>query len=396
MRVPEIINADQMRSINRTAILEVIRQHSPIARSDIGRLLGLSLPTVMRIVDELFQENMVRYSDTRSNHIRRRELIEYNKDGHTVIGLNLDGVNLYAALANIGGDILTELLLEQHGTVGEKSLELIMDTIEKLLQAPRSEDSSILGIAIGIPGVTHAKSGVVEWAPSLKWRGLPLKQMLETRFNLPVAVDNDLNLAALGENWFGVGQGTHEMVLIATGTGAGAGVIIDGAIYRGAGEAAGEIGYMLTDRALLKKAYPDYGPLEDQISSDAIARKARQVLAKQQPGSESAILSAGDVFSAARLKQAWASAVLEETAAYLSMTIANITALLNPELVALGSGLASGADLLIPLVIENLKDTLPNLPRIEASTLGHRAAVMGAIAITVHHSSDYYVVKKLY
>lgn len=396
MRRLEIINADQMRSINRTAILEVIRQNSPIARSDIGRTLGLSLPTVMRIVDELFQENMVRYCDTRTNNIRRRELIEYHKDGHTVIGLNLDGVNLYGALANIGGDIITEVLLEQHGTTGEKSLELIMDTIDTLLKSPLKEDQSILGIAIGIPGVTHAKSGVVEYAPSLRWRNLELKKQLETRYNLPVSVDNDLNLAALGENWFGVGQGTHEMVLIATGTGAGAGVIIDGAIYRGAHESAGEIGFMITHPSYLQKHYPDYGPLEELISSDAIVKKARSLLAQQQPGAERGVLSIDDVFSAARHKQPWALSVIDETAEYLSMTVANITALINPELVAFGSGLASGADLLIPMVVKNLKDTVPYLPRIEASTLGHRATVMGAIAITVHHSSDYYVVKKLY
>jgi predicted NBD/HSP70 family sugar kinase len=136
--------------------------------------------------------------------------------------------------------------------------------------------------------------------------------------------------------------------------------------------------------------------LEELISSDAIVKKGRLALAKQQPGSELGILSAEDVFNAARQQQSWAVAIIDETAAYLSMTVANITALINPELIALGSGLASGADLLIPLVISNLKDTLPYLPRIEASTLGHRATVMGAIAITVHHSSDYYVVKKLY
>jgi glucokinase len=396
MRLPEIINADQMRSINRTAILEVIRQNSPIARSNIGRMLGLSLPTVMRIVDELFQENMVCYSETRLNHIRRRELIEYHKDGHTVIGLNLDGVNLYGALANIGGDIISEMLVEQHGTTGEKSLELIVNSIEQLLAAPRKDNQSILGIAIGIPGVTHAKSGIVEWAPSLLWRDLPLKHILEKRFKFPVSVDNDLNLAALGENWFGVGQGTHEMVLIATGTGAGAGVIIDGAIYRGASEAAGEIGYMIADLSVLKKSYPNYGPLEDLISSEPIAQKGRLALNGQRSPAELQKLTAEDVFSAARQQQSWAMKIVEETAGYLSMTIANITALINPELVALGSGLASGADLFIPLVQAQLKNILPNLPRIEASTLGHRATVMGAIAITVHHSSDYYVVKKLY
>ena len=186
------------------------------------------------------------------------------------------------------------------------------------------------------------------------------------------------------------------MVLIATGTGAGAGVIIDGAIYRGASEAAGEIGYMIADLNVLKNTYPNYGPLEDLISSEPIAQKGRLALASLHSPIELQKLTADDVFKAARQQQPWAVQIIQETASYLSVTIANITALINPELVALGSGLASGADLFIPLVLAQLQNIVPNLPRIEASTLGHRATVMGAIAITVHHSSDYYVVKKLY
>ena len=397
MKLPEIINATQMRSINRTAILEVIRQNSPIARSEIGRMLGLSLPTVMRIVDELFQENMVRYStDMDMNNIRRRELIEYYKDGHAVIGVNMDGVNLYGALANIGGDIIHEIKLEQHGTTGEKSLELLIGMIEKLLNTPRKENQDILGIAIGIPGITHVKKGVIEWAPSLQWRNMPLMERLEARFNLSILVDNDLNLSALGENWFGVGQGVHEMVLIATGTGVGAGVIIDGAIFRGAAEAAGEVGYMVPSQTVLGQDFPDYGPMEDTISSATIARKGRQALAKIRTPEELQQLTAEDVFTAARQQQPWALDIIKETVDYLSILVCNIMGLLDPELIVLGSGLSGGADLLIPRLRQRIQSILPHLPRIEASILGHRAVVMGAIALTVHRTSDYYIIKKLY
>ncbi|MCE1252419.1 MAG: ROK family transcriptional regulator [Anaerolineae bacterium] len=396
MRLPEIINASQMRSINRTAILEVIRQNSPIARSEIGRMLGLSLPTVMRIVDELFQENMVHYNEQEMNNIRRRELIEYHRDGHAVIGINLDGVNLYGALANIGGDIITEMTLEQYGAERDEGLNLLSNVIEKLLQYPRKEKQSILGISIGIPGITHVKKGIVEWAPSLKWRNLPLRDILEKRFNLPVIVDNDLNLSALGENWFGVGQGKHEMVLIGIGTGIGAGVILDGAVYRGAAESAGEVGYMIPDRAMLKNAYPEYGPLEGILSNANIAEQARQALAGKISAAESEALSARDVYLAAHNNEAWAIKITNEIADYLAIVIANITGLLNPELVVLGSGLADAADILIPAIQQRIKNVLPHAPYIEASSLGHRAVVMGAIAITVHRSSDYYVVKKLY
>jgi glucokinase len=395
-KLPEIINASQMRSINRTAILEVIRQNSPIARSEIGRMLGLSLPTVMRIVDELFQENMVRYSDLEKNNIRRRELIEYHKDGHAVLGINLDGVNLYGELANIGGEAITQITVEQYSPDSDHGLDQLSSVIEKLLQYPLKEKQRVLGIAIGVPGITHVKKGIVEWAPSLKWRNLPLRDILEKRFNLPVMVDNDLNLAALGENWFGVGQNTHEMVLIGVGTGIGSGVIIDGAIYRGFGEAAGEVGYMIPNRSALDQNYPDYGPMEAAFSNTTMIRKAQQTLAGKKSNAEIEDLSAEDIFAASRRQETWAMDITDEIADYLAILTANITGLINPELVVLGSGLANGADILIPVIKKRLINILPHLPRIEPSSLGHRAVVMGAIAITVHRSSDYYVVKRLY
>ncbi|MGD9375144.1 MAG: ROK family protein, partial [Anaerolineae bacterium] len=188
--IPRTINANQMRLVNRSAILEYIRLHSPTSRTAIAKELDVSMPTVKRIVDDLFEENLlVRAGRTEQGMGRRRRLFSYNKDACSVIGIDLGGTKFYGALANIGGEILHEVSLEHHDTTGDESLGLVTDMIDKLL-AHAQEGQPIRGIAVGAPGITSNQEGVVEWAPSLDWREFPLKQHLEQHVRLPVFVDN--------------------------------------------------------------------------------------------------------------------------------------------------------------------------------------------------------------
>jgi glucokinase-like ROK family protein len=263
------------------------------------------------------------------------------------------------------------------------------------LDAPLKEGQAIRGIAVGAPGVTRARSGVVKWAPSLNWRDFPLKDRLEAQFGLPCIVENDVNLAALGENWFGAGQGTRDMVLIAIGTGAGAGIIMDGVLLRGHHEAAGEVGFLLSTPDDLRRTYSHFGALENIISGTGIAHRARQVLAGEWQGPDLASLSADQVFGAARRKEEWAMKILAETADYLSIAMLNVSTLLDPEMIVLSGGVVKFADLLLPAVQERIRNVLPQTPRVEVSQLGRRAAVMGGIALTVLATSDTYVVRQI-
>jgi glucokinase len=391
------INATHMRRINRSIILELIRQNGPIARSEISRSLKLSMPTIMRIVEELISEDLIHpIGDTQGVTGRPRQLLEYNKQGYAVIGVDLGGTKLYGALANIGGEILDEISCPQHGSTGETSFTLLCEIIDSLSQSPHRSNIPLLGIAVGAPGVTHVRSGIVEWAPSLNWRNFPLKQKLEGCFGMPVFVENDVNLAVLGEQWFGTGKGVNNMVLLAIGTGLGAGLIIDGAIYRGHTESAGEVGYMVSSVAALGKSYDEFGAMESIVSGTGVNDRAKKALEGHIPAEKLSSMTAADVFTAARGGEIWAKQVVDETADHLSVTIANIVCLLDPELIVLGGGVANSGDILIPAIRQRIHGVIPHLPRIEASTLGTRATVMGAITMTVHTTKDYYVVRRLY
>lgn len=386
-----------MRHVNRSAVLELIRQQSPISRSEISNLLEISLPTTMRIVDELILDNLVRPTGEMAGVTGRpRELLEFNKNGGVVIGIDLGGTKLYGALASIGGEVIGEVCKNQHFSSGNESFNLVVGMIQNLFNLATSKNLNLLGIAVGVPGVTNVAKGIVEWAPSLNWRDFPLKDRLKENFNFPVVVDNDVNLAVLGEHWFGVGKGVNNMILLSIGTGLGAGLIIDGLIYRGHNESAGEVGYFLPDTQALGKKYDKFGAMESLVSGEGITARARQLLNDNISKIQMDVINTSDVFEAARNGQSWGIKIIDETVDYLTMAIANISTLLDPELIILSGGVSKSSDLFISPILDRLQGIIQHIPRIEVSSLGSKATVMGAISLILHLIKDYHVVRRLY
>jgi glucokinase-like ROK family protein len=390
------ITAQDMRGINRSAIIEMIRRENPISRNAIAQRLNVSLPTVMRIVDDLIKEDLVRPQGARQwTGGRRRSLLEFNAQGQVVVGIDLGGTKMFGAVADLGGNVLEEVDINQHGTSGEESYRLLVQVINSLLTSSNIQGRRIRGIGIGVPGVTQHKEGIVTWAYSLNWRDYPLKAKLAESFHLPIIVDNDVNLAALGELWFGAGQNSLNMVLITVGTGIGAGIIIDGVLYRGSREASGEIGHMIPGREFLGQSFVEVGALETMASGSGIAARGRQELKDQRDSKELQNLLAEEVFDAAKQGQAWAQKVINETIDYLAIAIANLTVSFDPEVIVLGGSVTRSADLLVDPILRRLEGMIPTLPRLQVSPLGRRATVMGAITNVLHNTDNFYLVRKL-
>ncbi len=396
MTTPFTITASEMRGINRSAILEIIRRESPISRTLIAQKLNVSLATVMRIVDELIDDELVRLEGTTEwTGGRRRSLLEFNSEGQVVIGIDMGGTKMFGAVSDLGGKILEEIELSRHGTSGELTYQRLVELIEALLSSRTINGRRVRGIGVGVPAVTLHKEGIVVWSPSLKWRDYPLKAKLADHFHYPITVDNDVNLAVLGEQWFGAGQNCRNIVLIAIGTGIGAGVVIDGALYRGSNEASGEIGYLMPGREFLGKRYEDFGALETVASGTGIALRAREALKGDARSSDLENLISEDVFEAARRGETWAKAIIAETVDYLAIAIASIETYFDPDVIILGGGVSRSSDLLLNPILNRIEGTIPNLPRLVVSPLDRRAAVMGAITTILHNTSDFYVVRKL-
>ena len=396
MPYPLTISASSMREINRSAILEIIRLESPISRTLIAERLEVSLPTVMRIVEDLVRDGFVRaQGGSEWSGGRRRSLLEFNADGHLVLGVDMSGTRIYGAVSNLGGSIIDEYELSHHNSQGEHSYQALLTLIDRLLTSPGLKGRSVRGIGVGAPGITLHHEGIVKWSYPLGWMDFPLKARLTERYNLPIIVDNDVNLAALGELWFGVGQNCQNMVVITIGNGIGAGIIIDGALYRGSHEASGEIGGMLPGTNFLGKSYLDFGALESVASGIAIEAQAREILASRRSAQDLESLVIDDVFEASRQGQKWALNLVSKMVDYLAVSIANLAVSFDPELIVLGGSVTGSADLLVNPILQRIQGTIPTLPRLVASSLGLRAGVMGAITNVLHNTSNFYVVHKL-
>jgi glucokinase-like ROK family protein len=391
------ITSTEMRGINRSAILELIRRESPIARSTIAKRLGVSLPTVMRIVDGLIRDGFVRLQGkTEWSGGRRRPLLEFNADGYIVLGVDMGGSEkIYGALSEIGGNLIDEVEIDRHGASGEECYELLTRLIDTLLANPGLKGRLVRGIGVGAPGITHHREGIVRWAYALGWKDFPLKARLVKRYGLPVTVDNDVNLAALGENWFGAGQNTQNMVLIVVGAGIGAGIIVNGTLYRGSTEASGEIGHMIPGREFLGKSHLAFGALESVASGTGMIGRARAVLKSRRSAADLDQLLAEDIFEAAQRGEKWAASILDEVINNMAIAVANLAVSFDPELIVLGGGVAGYAQILVAPILKQIEGAIPTPPKLVVSNLGLRATVMGAIVTVLHNTSNFYVVHKL-
>ena len=386
--------ASLIRRLNRSAVLDLIREQSPISRSEIARQLNMSMPTVMRLVDMLSAEDLVRWSgDSEVTGGRPRNLLEFNTDGYVVLGLDLGGTKMFGTVSDLGGNIQEEIYRPWESNDPQAALDQVCDLIAELLAQPRPSKQQVRGIGVGAPGVTLFEQGIVTWAPSLGWRNLPLRDILTERFGFPVVVENDVNLAALGEYGFGAARGASSAACIAVGTGIGAGIVIDRKIYRGYNQSAGEVGYLPPDVSYLGRHYDSFGALEGIASGTGIERRARQHLQIQEVSLSGQGTTAEDVFRAARSGEAWAQQVVDETVDYLAFAVAVISTVLDPEVIVLGGGVARSADMLIDPILNRLDGVIPVRPNLIQSKLGLKAAVLGAIMLVLDTTMDYVTVE---
>lgn len=386
-------DATLLRKVNESAILELIRDEGPISRAELARLLRLSPPTITRIVNPLIEAGLIIEGDLQdSKKGRRPVLLELNHRASLVIGVYVHQ-NMAAALADLDGQILERRSLPS--IPGEAGVQRLIDLIRELHQVSARYNAPVRGVGVGAPGVTLARQGIVTWAPTLGWRHMPLQRRLAEALNLPVFVENEVNLIALGEMWRGAGQGMRNLICISLGAGIGAGLILNGQLYRGAHDAAGEIGYLIPNERYLGRTYDDYGCLESLAGSTGIVRRALNRLEAGQPSSLAGLWAAGPaqltvqaVLAAARNCDPLAKSVAHETIDYLSIAVANLAAILDPERIIISGDLAEFGDLFIEPIRRRLEGLIPAVPDIVLSNLGLDAPVLGAVAVALRQTSN--------
>ncbi len=374
-----------MHDINKTAVLELIRTKSPVSRTYIARALGLSLTSVVRIIDELIKQNFITTTgETEFSGGRRRPLVRINLEGSLCISIDLGGTKLYAALMNLCGDVLHEKSIVNHGLTGEEVYTAMREIIAELVAFAQNTGKTLLGISVGVPSYIDESGSVALHAPSLNWRNFPLLERLKRDFDMAAVIENDLNLAALGETWFGEGRNTSDFAFISVGTGLAAGIVMGHSVYTGAHNMAGEIGYTAFGKEFLRKEYPGFGPLESMAAGSGIAQQAADWFAAGGDGRKPESLSAADVFASCREGEPWARQIADNFADYLTMAIISVCSVIDPAAVILGGGVMKSSDLFIDRVRDNMRFSYFKDIPVKISSLDKNATVLGA-TIRLYH-----------
>jgi predicted NBD/HSP70 family sugar kinase len=360
-----------LRELSEQSVLEAIFRDGPITRPEIAARTGISKPTVSAVVDRLVQAELVQPAGERPSGRGRTPLaFVVNEAAGIVAGVDVGSTTLRVAATDIFGERLAE---QEHATArgGDKAVADQITAVLGALVRELSGHGELLAIGVSTPGVVDpATRRVTSLAYHLSPSGgFEALSILEERFGVPVLVDNDVNLAAVGERWRGLAAGSSTFVFIGIGAGVGMGIVINDELYRGFHGAAGEIGYFPLAADPFAEQHRRLGGLEDEIGADGL-------VAAYGAG----VTEARELFELARDGDDRARDVIEAVGQRLGLAIATVCAVLDPELVALGGRIGSAPGLLAP-VRATVARLFPLPIRIETSILAERAPLEGAVAI---------------
>ena len=349
-----------LRDLNERTVLETIRAGSPISRAEISRRSGISKPTVSLALQSLLQAELVRETAERPDGPGYGAVyFEPVAEAAVVLGLDLGARFVRGAVCDLAGSVRARQDVELTVAEVAGAVEAIERLRTSLLGAAGLDPDRIDGVVVGVPGVVETGSGVLRLAENVAGlEGRAFAEELRNALGLPATLENDINLAALGEQWQGVARGVDDFVFLSVGTGMGAGLVLGGELHRGRHGAAGEIDFVFTG---LDENVDPSGPKVLELASGFTDARA--------------------VFGAAREGDDRARGVVAEIARRIALHVATIASVADVELAVLGGGIGANGDLLLDPVGGLLAEWLPFPPRVEVSTLGEAAVLTGALAI---------------
>lgn len=362
-----------LRTINRRRVVEAIREHGAMTRSQIAQAIGLSKPTVSEVFAGLEAQGLItEVGRTRGHKGPKASLYDVNNEAAWVVGVDVGHQWVRAALADLSGTIVARrderARIRSHSTLVEQIGRLAHTVAEER----NLEWHQVVQATVGSPGVVDPRGQTLLHAPNLPgWGRSGLVELIRKELGTDVIVENDVNLAALGELWRGHGREASTFAYVWIGTGVGMGLILGGELHRGAHGMAGEIGYLPIGD---DEGDFDRGAFELAVSGDALV-----AMAEERGVAEP--VSPQRVFALAREGDAHAREVLMEEARRVARGIAVIAPVIDPELIVLGGGIGHHADQLLMPLEQELHRISPFRPRISTSFLGSDAVLHGAVGL---------------
>ncbi|MGM1047839.1 MAG: ROK family transcriptional regulator [Bacillota bacterium] len=323
---------DFMRQQNKITVYELIKNDSPISRASIAKKTGMSPTTVSRIVGELTKQGYVAEFEQISSGLGRKATMLGLKGNSVLsVGVEIDKHRISLGVVDVNGAVMVSKV---HHRIPEESVEMTLFTIVRMLQeiveSEGLDSSRIAGIGVGLPGIVDNENGQVVFSVQLGWRNVDIAQRLKALTGYEVAVDNELKVKALAEHVRGAAAGSKRTALLGFGTGVGSALIVEGEIYRGESNSAGEIGHITIDPNGAMCECGKAGCLQTYMITSSLLLEANKVRK---------IGSLEEIFEARRSKEMWAVQLIERALTYIAITVNNVLCVYNPDIVILSGEL---------------------------------------------------------
>ena len=367
-------------------LLRLIRSGEATTRAELAASTGLARSTVAQRIDSLAELDLIREEgEAPSTGGRPPAVLGFNESAGIVLAADLGATHSRIAVADLGGKIIAETAANMDIASGPVHvLGWVEETFDRLLEESDQQQSNVLGIGIGLPGpVEYAKGRPVSPPIMPGWDGYDVRGHFGGRFDVPVLVDNDVNIMALGEQWV-METPVQDLLFIKVGTGIGSGLILDGQLRRGAQGAAGDIGHVPVGQSDTVCRCGNIGCVEAEAGGAALAR------ALSEKGKETA--NSRDVAALVRSGDQDAMQAVRRAGRLLGRVLAATVNLLNPAMIMIGGDVAEAGDQLLAgvreIVYQRSTALATNDLTITSSTLGDRAGILGAAAMVIEQILD--------
>jgi predicted NBD/HSP70 family sugar kinase/DNA-binding CsgD family transcriptional regulator len=360
-----------LKHLNEQAVLDMLRADAPISRAEISRRAGISKPTVSLALQSLLDAGLVREVEhDPGGPSYGAVFFEPVPDAALVLGLDLGARFLRGAVCDLRGEIRARQDVELGALDAEAALAAISRLRDSLVGAAGVARDLIDSVVVGVPGVVDAETGRVHMTSVPGLDGMRFGVEAEGALDTQVSVENDIDLAALGEHWLGIARGVEDFVFLSVGTGLGAGLVLRGELHRGRHGAAGELD--LVSAGLVNAIDP---------CADALSAVAAELAERNGDTALAPPYDPRAIFAAARAGDPLAHDVVEEEARRVALHVVPVAAVADVDLAVLGGGIGMNGDLLLDPVRHLLAEWLPFPPRVEVSSLGEAAVLTGALAV---------------
>lgn len=370
---------------NLERVVRAVRLAGSLTQAEIARTTGLSAATVSNIVRELRDNGTVQVTPTSSGG-RRARAVALSGDAGVVVGVDFGHSHLRVAVGNLAHQVLAEqsepIDVDASASEGFDRAEQL---VARLIESSGIDADKVIGVGLGVPGPIDVETGALGSTAILPgWGGTNPRQELAERLRMPVQVDNDANLGALGELVWGGGRGVKDLAYIKVASGVGAGLVIDGRIYRGPGGTAGEIGHITLDESGPVCRCGNRGCLETFTAARYVSDLLR--------GSHGPGLTLARMVQLGREGDPGCRRVIADVGRHIGMGVASLANLLNPSRVVLGGDLAEAGELVLAPLRESVaRYAIPSAARrlsVVSGGLGARAEVLGALALALSEVGD--------